>query len=342
MKSTKYLKYIASGIVISLFAGCANNQAVINTSANKSIKSVSSSNVKIKLPSRYSVEEFKEIKMVTQFTGDKDTKDVIDLIETDVMGIKKFKQYARHMGDKAALRDEMHRETAGADIEAGKIPVKSDYILAVKIDKTKTEQKLSDTKSLILFSTELKYQINKEKDGQNITSGVIKGQAKRYKTYKAHWNSTLRRNFYKQTGGHGFNGNVKKSDEDAFRQASQRASKILKYRVGNTFPAGGMIMTWREAEGSHQIVLDSGINQGIMDNQYFVIYTNDAGVDTPIALAKVSSVAEEQTTLSLEKWKDNDPFAKKIINSIKKSNYNLGSKDFFAVAIAMPDPRYND
>ena len=342
MDMKKLSKYFVGGLIASLFVGCASGQGTLNTKAKyHTTKDVSS--IEIKLPSRYSVENFKEISMVTQFAGDKDTKDVIDLIETDMMKIKKFHQYARHFADKANLRDEMQREDSGAEITASKIAKKSDYILAVEITKTKTEQKLNDTKSMILFTVELKYQINKEKDNLNITSGVIKGLAKRYKTYEARWNDRLRRNFYHQVGGHGFNGAKEKSDKDAFRQASRRASTTLMYRVGNAFPSGGAITIWREAAGNHQIKIDSGINQGVLNGQYFVIYLSEDGIDTPVALAKVESLSEESTILSLVKWKNNDPFSKKIIDSLKKSAYkDAMKKEFYAVAVAMPDPQYRD
>jgi hypothetical protein len=346
MNYSKGFKYLAIGVVSTIFVGCSSSsQGLINTFAHKKVQSVgkNSNSIQINLPVRYSVEEFKEIALVTQFTGDKDTADVIDLLETDMMKIKKFTQYSRHMGDIANLRDEMHRIDSGADIKESKVAKKADYILAVKIDKTKTEQKLNDNKSLILFTTELKYQINSQKDNRNISSGVIKGQAKRYKYYEASWNKRLRKNFYKQVKGHGFNGTEYKADTDAFRQASRRASKIMQYRIGNAFPAGGAVMSWREANGSHQIQLDSGLNQGIMKNQYFVIYTNDSGIDTPIALAKVKSLASDSTVLSLERWNNKDPFSKKIIDDLKLSSYkNATKKDFYAVAISMPDPRFKD
>ena len=333
--------FFASLILSMLFVGCASNSPKPKINV-KTVGASNAQNIKIKLPSRYSVEEFKTLNMVTQFEGDKSTKEIIDLLETDVMKIKKFSQYARHFADKANLRDEMYREDSGADIEASKIAKKPDYILAVKVDKTKTSQKLSDTKELIQFTVELKYQINREKDNKNIASGVIKGISKRYKFYVPVWNDRLRRNFYHQTKGHGFNGTEKKDDIDAFRQASRRASKTLMYRIGNSFPAGGMITLWREASGVYQIKIDSGINQGIMENQYLVIYTKDSGIDTPIALAKVESLSEENAVLSLVKWKK-DPFAQKIISSLKASNYKeINSKDFYAVSIAMPDPIYKD
>ena len=336
----KNLFMFTVALSISLtFIGCGGSGA---TPVN--VKSVGASNansVDIKLPKRYSVEEFKAINMVTQFDGDKDTKEIIDLLETDVMKIKKFAQYARHFGDRANLRDEMHREDSGADIEASKVAKKPDYILAVKVNKTKTSQKLSETDEVLQFTVELKYQINREKDNKNVASGVIKGKTKRYKQYAARWNKRLRRNFYDQTKGHGFNGTELKDDEDAFRQASRRASKTLQYRLGNSFPAGGMIGMWREAGGSHQIKIDSGLNQGVMEDQYMVVYTNDSGIDTPVALTKVEALSEEGSVLSLVSWKD-DPFSQQIINGLKKSNYKeANTKDFYAVAIAMPDPKFD-
>jgi len=339
---TRYTKiFFFSAAVLLLLSGCGGGSPKPKIDV-KSVGSSNASNIEIKLPSRYSVEEFKTINMVTQFEGDPSTEEIIDLLETDVMKIKKFAQYARHFGDKANLRDEMHREDSGADIEASKVAKKPDYILAVKVNKTKTSQKLTETKEVIQFTVELKYQINREKDNKNIASGVIKGISKRYKIYAASWNDILRRNFYHQTKGHGFNGTEKKDDIDAFRQASRRASKTLMYRIGNSFPAGGMITLWREAAGTHQIKIDSGINQGIMENQYLVVYTSDGGIDTPIALAKVESLSEESAVLSIVRWKD-DPFAQKIIKSLKTSNFkDINTKDFYAVSIAMPDPVYGD
>lgn len=347
MNKKNSFKYLAGILTVTLLTGCSNSISNL-TNTSKEVKpkpkvTKEVSTIKIKLPARYSVENFKEVSMVTQFSGDKSTKDVIDLIETNMMKVKKFTQYARHFGDKASLRDEMHREDTGADIEASKVAKEADYILAAKVTKTKTEQKLSETKSLILFTTELKYQINQSKDNKNISSGVIKGQAKRYKTYHAQWNKRLRRNFYKQVGGHGFNGTENQGDIDAFRQASQRASKTLMYRVGNSFPTGGAIGIWREAQGVHQIQIDSGIDQGALPNQKFVIYTNDGGVDTPVALAKLESLDTDKSTLSLIQWNEKNPFAKKIINNVKKSNYKYAiENDFYAVALSMPDPTFKD
>jgi len=331
----KSLVYLLATVISFVFVGCGGASGV-------DVKSVGDSNAdstQIKLPQRYSVEEFKTINLVTQFEGDASTKEIIDLLETDIMKVKKFAQYARHFGDKASLRDEMHREDSGAEIGTSMIAKKPDYVLAVKVNKTKTTQKLSDTKELVMFTIEVKYQINRERDKKNISSGVIKSSAKRYKLYSEKWNDRLRRSFYYQSKGHGFNGTEAQDDEDAYRQASRRASTTLTYRVGNSFPAGGMISLWREASGTHQIKIDSGINQGVMDNQYLVIYTQDSGMDTPIALARVESLSEEGAILSLVKWKQ-DPFAQKIIKSLQASGYKDATvKDFYAVAIAMPDPR---
>jgi hypothetical protein len=339
----KYIsKYFAGGLLISILAGCSATQNTINTkNVLNTTKDVTK--IKIKLPARYSVENFRDVSLVTNFAGDKDTKDIIDLIETDMMSIKKFTQYARHFADKANLRDEMHREDGGADIKASKVAKESDYILAVNVTKTKTEQKINDTKSVILFTVELKYQINSTKDNTNITSGVIEGLSKRYKLYKAQWDSDLRMNFYDLVGGHGFNGTEAKSDIDAFRQASRRASETLKYRVGNAFPSGGAITLWREASNQHQIKIDAGINQGVMKNQYFIIYASEDEIDTPIALTKVSGLSAESTILTFVRWKKGDVFAQKIIDNLKKSNYkDAMKKEFYAVAVSMPDPIYKE
>ena len=327
------LNHLIILLALSSLSACKTNE--INTRPDTTTVSANS-DIVIKLPVRYSVEEFKTVNLVTQFSGDKETQKLIDLIETEVMSIKKFSQYARHFGSRAAEIDEMKREMSGNMGEARimKIP---DYILAVKVNKNKTSQKLSEQKELLLFTVELKYQINREKDNKNIKSGVIKGKAKRYKLYKARWNERLRRNFYDQVKGHGFNGTATKDDEDAFRQASRRAAKTLMNRMGNAFPAGGIVTNWRASGDFHQIVIDSGLNQGVKNNQVMVIYVNDGGIDTPIAAVKVESLAEDKSTLSLIKWKQ-DPFAKKIIEKLKNSNYQTPRKtNFYAVSLALPE-----
>ena len=384
----RVLKKYAVILLSLIFAGCAATSTIVT---KPKIHTVSRDDVKkleIKLPERYAVDEFKNLKVKLLFSDSISDTDIeknklISILDSEFGKIRKFnivsiislkamedqikykkeklkkqKYDVRKDGDDYELSLEEERNIE-QEIEALETNLRQkqmeinkidpDYEVVITLTKVKEEQQLSETTKLVFFKLILSYNIVDAKKGigTTIKSDKIVGLSKRHKIYAANWNKVLRRNIWSQIKGHGMPGGgfnreeaVARDDSAAFTQATERAAKIFVNRLGNSFPAGGKIVDWEEAGGLHQVVIDSGIEHGILKNQIMVLYKEKKnGAATSFAIAKIGALGEKKSTLRIIKWADDDPFANKIISALKASNYELASEeDFYAVAIAMPDP----
>ena len=385
----RYINSLKIIVFLSLIlVGCASTTGFIVTKPK--LHTIGKDDVKrleIKLPERYAVDEFKDLKVKLIVGNKKDVFNpymmkIMDILSSELGKIRKFEQYSGlksviALENELAVLQRQKNEVmkAGSDYNVsleeetryvnqieklqnrlrqkqGEInAVDPDYKVVIQLNNIKEEQKLNKLQTLVLFKVILTYTIkdNKKHSGKIIKSDKIVGLAKRYKIYHVSWDRVLRKYQYDQTGGHGIENGVlnriqaeEKADKSAFTQASERVAKILVNRLGNSFPAGGKIVDWEEAAGQHEILIDSGIEQGLLKDQIMVLYKEKkSGAATPFGLAEIAGLGEKKTTLRLIKWKDNDAFANKVISALKAYNYKLASKeDFYAVAIAMPDPIY--
>lgn len=382
----RVLKKYAVILLSLIFAGCAATTSTIVTKPK--IYTIGKDDVKkleIKLPERYAVDEFKDLKVKLIMGNKEDVFNlymikIIDILSSELGKIRKFEQYSGlksviSLENELAVLQRQKNEVmkAGADYNVsteeevryvkqieklqdrlrqkqGEInAVDPDYKVLITFNNVKEEQKLSEQKTLVYFKVILTYEIidNKKHIGKIIKSDKIHGSSKRYKIHAANWNKVLRRNIWSQIKGHGMpsmgvtrKGAVARDDIAAFTQATERVAKIFVNRLGNSFPAGGKIVDWEEASGQHRVVIDSGLEHGVLKNQIMVLYKQKRnGAVTPFAVAEIVGLPEKKSTLQIIKWKDDDPFANKVISALKVSNYELASnEDCYAVAIAMPDP----
>lgn len=345
---------------LMLFILCLNLSACsitidrISTDPKLHTKSVGD-DIKISLPARYrddtyyrsaivfvkDIKKSRELMSVICSSGAEYQKDELNLlidnrvaldtqteIESRLQRIKRLNIIRYHSKQIAEGKNEMEADESGESIGDNVETRQINHIIALELKQTKDIQPITSKKDMALYKSILSYQIIKlTRDGGTVLEGdTVEGWAKRYKEYYLRWNKKTKvydRIFL--TGEKDFD------VEQAFLQATCRASLILLSRLGNAFPIVAKIT----GSAEDNLELNAGSKIGIVDNQVFIIYTEDEGRDRAFALAKVIKVEKDISELKLFRW-SKSPFAKPIIKVIRENNSLVKQRDYYAVSAGLP------
>lgn len=283
----------------------------------------------IELPSNYSQKNYKRLVVGVFFFPNKDTNSygecpvetVSTSLETEISKLKRFTIVSRHGGQKAKMAEKRFQDLGTTD---GKTRMRfgrglnADYTLFGGVSAAKEEYERVDDNELV-YIVRVDYQLIDVETDEIIEADYVEGRAIR---------SFVRLPSGKILGGF----DPAKGEADALNQASINALKVLGNRLGSKLPVGAMVTGIR---GS-RFGLDKGKEEGFMGKQTVILYTEDMGIDVPLAVGEVQPGAHKSSG-KIVKW-SNDPELQSLIEEVQSDPTFLARNEVYAVSNGMPLP----
>jgi hypothetical protein len=237
----------------------------------------------------------------------------------------------------AENKNQLENSETVMDIRKSEDKKRVNHIIALQYNQSNDTVELSIKQDMILFSATVNYlviRLNDDGSSKTIESGEVEGLAKRYTAYDFKWNKQKREYDKFEEKEEGYSSQQKdKQNQQAFGQASCRASLQLVNKLGNAFPIQGKISSWAGSDLKLNINAENGVHEG----QIFILYTEYQNQDIAFALAKVTDIRKNFTELKVYKWSSSG-FAKPIVKAIENDNSLVQLRKFYAVSAGLsPD-----
>ncbi|SKA67558.1 hypothetical protein [Desulfobaculum bizertense] len=320
-------------MLTSLVAGCVSSRGGA-IQIDPTLHSVSKDDFldddkAVELPANYSQRNYKRLVVGVYFFPQKDSdhydsvpvETVSTTLETEISKLKRFTIVSRHGGQKAKMAEKRFQDLGLTDASTRMRfghGLNADYTLFGGVTTAREEYERVDHNESV-FIVRVDYQLIDVETDEIIEADYVEGRAKR---------TFVRLPSGKILGGF----DMEKGTKDALNQASINALKVLGNRLGNKLPIGAQVVGIR---GS-RFGLDRGKEEGFMGKQTVILYTEDMGVDVPLAVGEVSPGAHKCSG-KIIKWNE-DSELQSLIEEVKKNPTFLARHEVFAVSAGMPLP----
>ncbi len=285
--------------------------------------------IPVELPANYSQKNYKRLIVGVYFEPDGAAAYYDDLplatvamsLETEISKLKRFTIVSRQGGQKAIEAEKKFKNKGMAktasQMQYGRT-LDANFVLYCGISAVREEYERVDHNEF-LYIVRLDYQLIDVQTGEIIEADYAEGRAKR--------------TFVRLPSGRFLGGFDYRSGElDPVNQAALNALKIVGHRLGNALPLGGHVLAMR----GDRIQIDKGVSEGFMGKQVVVVYTNDFGMDVPIALAELTP-SDHTAVGRIFKWSD-EPEAEELVEELQSDPTFVLRNDVFVVSIGMPLP----
>ncbi|KAF1073763.1 hypothetical protein [Halodesulfovibrio sp. MK-HDV] len=283
----------------------------------------------IELPENYSQNNYKRLVVGVYFFPNKDSDNygefpvetVSTSLETEISKLKRFTIVSRHGGQKAKMAEKRFQDMGTTDSKTrmrfGR-GLNADYTLFGGVSAVKEEYERVDNNELI-YIVRVDYQLLDVETDEIVEADYVEGRS--------------RRTFVRLPSGKILGGfDPTRGATDAINQASINALKVLANRLGNKLPIGAQVVGIR---GS-RFALDKGKEEGFMGQQTIIMYTEDMGIDVPLAVGEVHPGAHKSSG-KIIKW-STDPELKELVEEAKSDPTFMARNEVFAVSNGMPTP----
>jgi len=325
---------ILSGILLLLLSACSQKSSkgiqIDPTLATQSRVDYEEGSRKVELPQNYSQKNYKRLILAANFFAAKDYKSygtvpvevLSTMLETELSKLKRFTLVSRHLGQKGKWAEKKFQDlgttNARGTMRLGK-GMNASYGLTGGISSVKEEYDRG-SKNQLVFIIRVDYQITDFETDEIIEADMAEGRSTR---------SVFRLPSGKIVGGF-----TKADESEAVKQAAMNALKVIANKLGNKLPIGCQVTAIR---GS-RFGCDKGYEEGFMGKQMVAIYSEDAGIDLPIAVAEARPGAHK-TSGKIISWNDDeDEYVQDMIRKIKANPRYASQNDIYAVSLGMPTP----
>ncbi len=329
--------FLAMAVVAGLLAGCASAPEQL-VDLNPKLVTVSRKDLErnpVSLPAGYNVENFRKLRLNVAFESITGRECVVDSTGRKVLKNLAVSQdlSARLQGEIARLkrftvRSDFNRVAAKAEElrrEAEVDKKDADLSLSCRVAVTKSKQKRY-TDTVVFYEAEV------DCSCEDLRSGDVK-----FSTHAKGVTTRAQMVSYSGRVTSGFDDSGE-SEMQAVVQASMKAIAEIANKLGNEYPVGGRIVGC--SASGETMKLDKGAEEGIGADQECVVFTDDCGVDIPLANATAVPKIDGTSQLSVWRWNTSSPDAKPLVKRFRKDPKGfLNEFKVYAVGCGMPVPR---
>lgn len=343
------MKLVLASIAIALLSACQTTSSptapaqgtvtpriqIEPTLHGRSAEEIVQSGEAVRLPANYSKDNYRQIRVAASFFpqdpdspgqfAKEQTETVAAWLESELVKLRRFDILARsQLAELATAREISFQDqgtVSGNDLLRLGRQQGADYaftagmIINREIFDRVREQEL-------IFTTIITFQLIDLESGSIVEADSVEGRS--------------RRTFFQMPSGMivgGFNPNNQEMVDEALREASMNALKVIANRLGYRLPVGGPVIGIR----GEQFQVGAGREQGLMGDQVVVLYTNDMGVDVALARGEITP-SQQQSPGRIFQWSD-DPSVADLVEQLRTDPRGfLLDYELFAVSDGMPLP----